>query len=88
MVKPIALVKRGVLDKNARRTLQRGGYLVVESDDPEALSIVCGEVVPLNAGIVFHAAMKTLAEGNSYSGFGAKLAALAAKASEPKATKP
>ena len=86
--KPIAIVKRGSLDKSGKETLRRGGYIVIESDDLECLRLSIGGAVAINANTVFHAAMSAISETSSLQSprdqFGARLARALADETKPK----
>lgn len=82
-VKPIAVIKRGSLATAAKRALQKGGYIVVESEDLECLRLVVGGAIPLNASTVFHHAMLALKDSYAGEKFGKSLAAALADETQP-----
>lgn len=83
-MKPVAIIKPGSLPPKSKEALTKAGYVVVESNDLECVRIVNHVVLPVSDTMVWHAAMETLALGQSYSHFGRMLAGLAADASKGK----
>ena len=86
-LKPVAVVKPGLLSAKDKERLTKAGYCVIESDDLECIKIIHHVAFPMSDTMVFHAAMSTLGDGYSGSTFGTRLAKLAADASAPVAAR-
>jgi hypothetical protein len=86
-VKPIAVVKPGILDISARQVLITAGYAVVESDDQDCVRLVQGVVLPINEALTFHAMAFAIANTRAHESvqtvFGRELARLLTSSGEP-----